>query len=121
MSPLPPISGSVRRFVADHIPSIERLEILLLLAEAKTRSWSLPQIEERIRSTADSVRRNVSSLVEQQLIVPTRNSPAAFRYAAEPAVDELVKKLANAYRTYRVTTIELIYSQQRTTERTATR
>lgn len=113
--PTPALPDTVRRFVHDLVPSIERLEILLLLRESAARTWSLEEIEERIRSTPESIRANVSALVGHRLAVTTGNpgGPARFRYAADGALDEAVGAVEAAYRTRRVAVVELIYGERR--------
>lgn len=109
------ISDSVRQLIHDHIPSVERLEILLLLFEARSRPWTVEAIEERIRSTPESIRTNVSALVGEHFVVVTPSSLASprFQYQSDPpALDEAVAALAVAYRTHRVAVIELIYSER---------
>lgn len=112
----PEITEPVRRLLHDHIPSIERLEILLLLYEARDRTWSVEEIEERIRSTPESIRQNVSALVTMRLVEvdSAAGARSLFRYAAEnAAIDDVVHALAVAYRTRRVAVIELIYAERR--------
>ncbi len=109
------IPDSVRQLIHEHIPSVERLEILLLLFEARTRPWTVEAIEERIRSTPESIRTNVSALVGEHFVVVSPSSLASPRFQFQsdpPALDEAVAALAIAYRTHRVAVIELIYSER---------
>lgn len=113
--PTPELPDIVHRFIHDVVPSIERLEVLLLLHDARDRKWTLEEIEERIRSTPESIRANVSALVGYRLALPTTDpvGPVRFRYAADGEADEAVVAVATAYRTHRVTVVELIYGERR--------
>lgn len=103
----------VSRFIADHIPSVERLEILLLLFEHRGTGWSIDEIEEQIRSTRDSVQKNVSALVVAKIAAPRAGRPDAYQYAGSAAeMDATVAELDASYRTRRVAVIEQIYSER---------
>jgi hypothetical protein len=104
----------VSRFISDHIPSIERLEILLLLFENRERAWTIDEIEEQIRSSRDSVAQNVGALVRQQILAAPEGRAVSHRYSplATP-VDETIAELAASYRTRRVAVIQAIYSERR--------
>ena len=112
--PLPNIPDEVRRLIVDHIPSVERLEILLLLFDGRKHSWSIKEIEEQIRSSPESIQLNVSALVESRLVAAEPNPAPTFRYkAADDALDAAVTELALVYRTRRVAVIELIYADRK--------
>ncbi|HVU34679.1 MAG TPA: hypothetical protein VHE61_14695 [Opitutaceae bacterium] len=105
--------ATVRRLIWDRIPSVERLEVLLLLFEAGERTWSVDEIEQRIRSSRDSIAANVSALVASRLVLASSGAQVRYRYSAESAeLDALVGELATAYRNRRVAIIELIYADR---------
>lgn len=110
---MPPssIPESVRQLVLDHIPTVERLEILLLLAEGRASAWTIEQIEEQIRSTPESVRQNVSALIASGLVDP--DGHARHRYRDPNPLGPAVTELATVYRTRRVAVVELIYAERR--------
>lgn len=114
MTTIPP---AVQRFVADQIPTVERLEILLLLAQS-SRHWTVAEIEQKLRTTTDSIRRNLTALAAEGLVEKPPENPAAYRYCADHDADETVGKLAALYKIRRVTVIEMIYARK---ERVATR
>ncbi len=111
------IPSAVQRFIAEQITTVERLEILLLLAE-RARAWTLAELEQRFRTTTDSIRRNLSALASEGLVEKLTEPVSAYRYCAEEDADEVVKKLAALYRNRRVTVIEMIYARR---ERASTR
>ena len=107
------IPVATRRLIHDHLESVERLEILLLLFDARERTWNIREIEERIRSTPDSVQQNVAALVGQHLVAADAAAPGKFKYQpASPELHESVVDLAIAYRMRRVAVIELIYADR---------
>ncbi len=113
--PLPNIPDDVRRLILDHIPSVERLEILLLLFDGRKHSWRLREIEEQIRSAPESIQQNVAALVASHLVADDPATAGTVRYAAaNEALDAAVTELALVYRTRRVAVIELIYADRRT-------
>ena len=115
------IPEPVRRLIHEHLPSVERLEILLLLFEQKQRAWSVEKIEETIRSTRDSVRQHVNALEAAGLVGAEGAQKQNLRYrylARTPELDGAVAELEMAYRTRRVAVIELIYAERHENVRT---
>lgn len=96
-----------------HIPSVERLEILLLLFDGRKHAWTIEELEEQIRSTAESVRQNVNALIASNLVARDAADAAKVRYTpGSEAQDAAVTELALVYRTRRVAVIELIYADR---------
>jgi predicted transcriptional regulator len=101
---------AVLSFVDRHIESLEHLEILLLLA-AQDRSWSAAEIFQKIQSSQASVDQRLQSLVTAGLLA--RDETGRFRFSPkDEATRNLVKDLADAYRTRRVRIIEAIYTRK---------
>ena len=101
---------AVLSFVDRHFESVEHLEILLLLA-AQERTWSAPEIFQKIQSSQASVDQRLNALLKAGLIA--RENDGKFRFA--PKDDEarqLVKELAGAYKTRPVKIIETIYARK---------
>jgi DNA-binding IclR family transcriptional regulator len=100
----------VLSFVDRHIESLEHLEILLLLA-AQDRSWSALEIFQKIQSSQASVEQRLQALVAAGLL--TKDERGLFRFAPkDEQTRQLVKDLADAYRTRRVRIIEAIYTRK---------
>jgi predicted transcriptional regulator len=98
---------AVRRFIADHLHSIEQLEVLLLLHRTTPASWTATAISTELRSSASSVAQRLESLLAGRLV--ERLYGDVYRFAAEhPGVGEAVRELADAYRVRRYTVIDLI-------------
>ena len=108
------MSGSsadpVLSFVDRHIESLEHLEILLLLA-AQDRAWTSTEIFQRIQSSQASVDHRLESLVTAGLLA--KDADKRFRFSPkDEATRNIVKDLAEAYRTRRVRIIEAIYTRK---------
>lgn len=112
-TPHPDIPPDVKRFIADHIPSVERLEILLLLVDGRKHAWTAHDMEDQIRSSVESVTKNLQALVSAKLVASDINGGRTFRYRPGTAeIEATVTELALAYRTRRVAVTELIYANR---------
>lgn len=103
----------LRRLIADWLPSVERLEILLLLFEGRERGWTIEEVQAQIRSSPESIRQNASALVAAGLATAEGSMPTTIRY--QPANDRLhatVARLGQLYRERRVAVIEAIYAER---------
>lgn len=114
-SPVPPtdLTERVSRFITEHIPSVERLEILLLLFETRERAWPVGEIEERIRSSRESVAKNLAAVTAASVVSRVAGATESYQYAGSAELDEVVNELATSYRTRRVAVIEQIYAERR--------
>jgi hypothetical protein len=105
-----PISGELRKFISRHISSIEQLEILLHLFRNRDKSLSLEDITAALKSSSSSVASRTGSLVQSGLVKKESRPELFLRYDASPRHGhELVERLAEAYSTYRLRIIDLIY------------
>ncbi len=105
------IPREVEQFIAEAIESVEQLEILLLLRENPSRRWTVPEINQRLRSSLDSVEKRMALLLAQGLAEQGAELPPAYRYVPrEAALEGRVAALSAAYRDYRTAVIEKIYS-----------
>lgn len=107
------IPDEVHRLIVEHIPSVERLEILLLLFDGRKHEWTPQEVEEQIRSAPESVALNLEALVAGGLCVGTNNATKVRYQPATDALDAAVTELALVYRTRRVAVIEMIYSERK--------
>jgi hypothetical protein len=104
----PLIPESVRKLIAEHIDSIEQLEVLLLLREHRGRTWTVAELSEHIRSSLTSVRGRLDGLVRRGLV--EERSPN-YQYAAAGELDAAVAELGRTYLERRFTVIDLIFSK----------
>jgi len=102
----------VKAFIAEHIHSVEQLEVLLLLRTDPSKEWSAEAVSREIRSNPTSAAHRLSGLYAHGLLEVRQDSEPLYRYS--PRTKELEKSvtmLAHAYTLYRVKIVELIYSR----------
>lgn len=103
------ISSQVRQFIANYIPSVARLEILLLLKTNASQIWTPDSIARELRIDPRAAAEQLAALQQYGFLEP---SQAGFRYAAGTSeLDADVIALAQAYLVRRVTVIGLIFSR----------
>jgi len=86
---------------------------LLLLSSSPEMSWTVESIYERLRSNRLSIQRRLQTLTAQGLVEVLPED----HYRYRPVTAELrsaVHELAEAYREFRVTVIETIFSKPTT-------
>jgi hypothetical protein len=106
------ISEEVKRFVYEHIESVEQLEVLLLLRSTAPAEWTAESVARELRIAAPSAAIRLDDLASRDLLIVTGPSRSVYRY--EPAGvdrDRVLRALADAYSTHRVSLITLIFSK----------
>jgi len=92
------------------ISSVERLEILCLLAESPSKAWSSDEVFRVIQSTERTVKASLAEFAKTGLVAEV---PAdTFRFApAQSGLGAAALALARAYRERPVAVIETIYKR----------
>ena len=104
------LTAELKRFIAGYIPSLEHLEILLLMAAPPARQWTVASVYDVIKSSDTGVQKALDELAEMKLVA---REGANYRYApASPEIAKLVADLGEAYRTRRIRVVEIIYSPE---------
>jgi hypothetical protein len=106
------LPDKAKRLIADHIVSVEQLEILLLLHRQPESEWTAKAVAEQIRTSERSAAARLVDLVARGLLACRDKNPAIYRY--DPANAELgyaVDLLEQAYSEKRYTVIDLIFSK----------
>lgn len=106
------VPEQVRSFILAYIPSILQLEIVLQLHAAGARFVSLGELSASLGLEPATLQNQLEELMRRGLVA-TQNSPGpVYAYASVyPRQDEAVAELTAAYRDYRVSVINLIYSR----------
>jgi len=105
------LPAGVRDFVVKRLNSVEQVAVLILLAEAPGRDWSVADVSRELRSTEGAITRRLEDLRTAGVLA---SAPAAGRVRWEPASDDMaaaVRELIAAYRSRPNRVIELIYSK----------
>jgi hypothetical protein len=106
------VSPEVRRFLAEHVESVLELEGLLLLAADAGRSWTAAGVARELRVDAAWAGPQLSRLCERGVLHCEQGPDPAYRFAPRgPEIDQVVRELADAYATRRVTVISLIFAK----------
>ena len=107
------IRPELLQFIRQYIPSVEHLEVLLLVSALPDRSWTVEGIDQVIQSSVSAVTERVLELCRQGFLVEHKQEGGAGRYQFQPNSEELrrlVAELAATYRERRVRVIEAIYA-----------
>lgn len=105
-----PLPVELQKFIARHIESVEKLEILLLLGNSPDKAWSGQEVYQQIQSSPNSVNQKLKDLVAEGLA--QREADELFRY--KPKTKELaeqVRAISEAYQTRRIKVIQSIFSE----------
>lgn len=106
------IPPRVQRFIATHIDSIEKLEVLLLLRSRAEREWNARDVSQELRITEASAAARLEDLTARRLLVKVSGSTLSYRYGPVGAEDEQdVGELQATYSTRRVSVISFIFSK----------
>jgi predicted transcriptional regulator len=97
-------SVDLQKFVAQHVHSVEQMEILCVLCDDAQKCWSVAEIFRQVQSSEKSISDCLKKLTANGIVTQTTDG---YRLAADKI--PLVSELAEAYRKRRVMIIELIY------------
>jgi hypothetical protein len=102
------ISKEVLEYIAEHINSLEQLEILLLLKDQPTREWTAEAVFTVIQSSQSSVSQRLQEFGEKGLLI--QRQTGLFQYAPkDESLAQTIHALSAAYKERRMKVIELIY------------
>lgn len=106
------IPPRVQRFIATHIDSIEKLEVLLLLRTHADREWTARDVSLELRIAETSAAARLADLAVRRLVTEHSGSPVAYRFGPASAEDSQdVTDLQATYATRRVSVISFIFSK----------
>lgn len=105
------IPAAVERFIQENIPSVEQLEILLLLAQSPDKEWSAADISREIYRQPESVAMRLEALRDRGLLSVRQDKQLLYRYSAGAQQQEIVNNLDRAYQERKDAVIRLIFSR----------
>ncbi len=97
------------QFLQTRVPTVEHLEVLLLLSSSPEHWWTVRAVNDLLRSREESIHSRLKELCEQGLLDKEAN-PEGYRLKEEPGLNNLMQRLRTAYKTFRVRVIEMIYA-----------
>jgi len=75
-----PIPEDIQKFLDAYIPSVEQLEVLLLLQENPTQEWRANDVSRALYRQLESAARQLDALVGHGLVTLTDGSERQYRY-----------------------------------------
>jgi hypothetical protein len=107
-----PIPDDVLAFIDRAVTSIDQLEILLLLRANPDRVWSADAVSFELRSNPQAAEERLQLLQAAGLLQRASGSDPGYRYApGSPTIDDLVTRLGDCYRDYRLRVIERVFKK----------
>lgn len=109
----PEIPPGVRRFVAEELPSLGHLEILLLLQARPAKWWSPARTGAELGMSAEVALNRLERMCSRGLLEVRTADDLFFRYAPlRPALAEAARAFASAYPERRLAILELVFSKR---------
>ena len=110
----------VRRFIEDHVDSVELIEVLLLLKREHARDWTAEEVAARLYTSQRFAAHRLAALRSSSLAAMSeRDDKPAYRYAPQTGdLDRAVRDLEAHYAERRTSIVALIFS--RSTDRLKT-
>ncbi|MBE7553436.1 MAG: MarR family transcriptional regulator [Anaerolineales bacterium] len=106
------LSEEVKKFIAEHINSLEQLEVLLLLHSHPQQEWTAQEVSQELRLSQASAAMRLADLDKRGLLAVREASDPLYRYQPQkPDFEPTVDSLAKSYPDYRFTVINLIFSK----------
>lgn len=103
------LPDDVRRFVAEHVDTVEQLEVLLLMHARPAEVWTRERLSDELRTSPMSAAMRLERLCATGLC---EEAEGGIRLRPPDAdVERAIRLLATAYRERRVSLITLIYTR----------
>lgn len=106
------LDQDVINLLESHVPTVEHLEVLLLVSSSPEHWWTVRAVNDLLRSREDSIRSRLRELCEQGLL-DKQASADSYRLKEDLQPIDLMQRLRAAYKTFRVRVIEIIYAPKR--------
>lgn len=103
------LSESLERFIRERLPSIEQIEIVLLLRSDAARAWSAPEVSERLGTPPESTAMRLFLLASNGVVMFEGSGVPRYKYVA----NELVEELEVAYNERRAALLDIVGGQTR--------
>ena len=107
------VPDHVRRFVEDHVDSVELIEVLLLLKREHARDWTAEDLVARLHTSLRFAAHRLDALRSSGLAsMSERDGKPAYRYAPRTGeLDRAVRDLEAQYAERRTSIVTLIFSR----------
>lgn len=106
----PDISEDVREMIQRHLPTMDHIELLMILRGNRDDSFSLDQLVDQMRKPRELVELCLATLEDAGLAAKLTDS--TYRYAArEPNLDRTADSVVKLYNERPVTLVRLLYER----------
>ena len=106
------IPANVRKFILDHVNSVEQLETLLLLHKYPTSEFTALDVSKALYTTEESISKRLTDLETIGVVKAATGPVRRFHYLPKNAdIAAAVDGLATAYQTRRVSVITMIFTK----------
>lgn len=99
----------LQRFIRERLPSLEQIEIVILLRNDPSRAWTALEVSEKLGTPPESTAMRLFLLASNGVLAFESSGVPKYRYAAaDPATDQLVTELARLFEEQRDALYELV-------------
>src|SRR5687768_13826883 len=103
------LEPDLRGFLEAYLPSVEHLEVLLLVSSSPEHWWPVRAVNDLLRSQEESIRARLNELAAHGLLEKSAGEES-FRLTESPELQALVGRLKMTYKDWRVRVIQAIYA-----------
>ena len=107
----PPVSEPLQRLVLERLPSLEQIEIVLLLRRDRERAWSAPEVAQALGTPPESTAMRLFLLASNGAVTFDGGGIPRYRYASDPSLEPLLEELSSVYATQRDALVALVGGQ----------
>lgn len=106
------LPAPVARFLAAHIDSLDKLEILLLLFRDPARAWSVADVTSELRLSDVAAGLRLEALWNDSLIARDEGTPPRYCFRlSDPALHYDIRATAETYKERRLAVTSFIFSR----------
>jgi predicted transcriptional regulator len=106
------LTTQVKDFISRCVDSVEEMEVLFLLSNAKDKWWTSRAVYEDIKSSQASVVERLDGLVRKGVLIVKREGEPVYKYQPQNAdLAASVEALASAYTERRLKVLEFLFSK----------
>jgi hypothetical protein len=103
------IPEGARKFIARHIDSLEKLEVLLLLLRSPERKWTASAVASELQIGSAAADQHLGRLCAQNLLDVKLGEDLFYFYSPRlPHLDRGARELASAYAQQRLAVLKLV-------------
>jgi hypothetical protein len=103
------VHADLRDFIARYLPSVEHLEVFVVLQRQPARSWSPPEMAAELKISVGKAANILERLASDNFLDIRISNDILYRYnPATPALTERANRCAEYYLSERITVINLV-------------